>query len=493
MASTSPPQPAGQYRIVPSTAAQPTPHHLPAGSAGTTAGIVVKLIEAQLYRILLLQAQRSIQLRTEMPLRTGQIIELVRDPRGAYQTAKPTVAPLEVINHTLRYTLPAQRPLASLLNKWLATQRLPSPQASPVTPKVSDSWILLTRLLREIPSRQQMQRPAVVRRQILNNGIFHESVATKKVPSDLKGSMLRLLEHVHRSIRAAGADRPSVRPNYISTAAGKTLTANVKFGHPQPTIPDHSVATRAFPAPGSPASSAPARNPSSPRTLPAALGQAVPGDTGRNEQVARSPVQPLRRLLVQLHQAVARIQALQLQSLVQQLAGRESNQWFMEIPVRSDDQIDVFGLQIRAEPFCYAERDSESEPQPGPARSKQPKKWTIKLEFDLPGLGPMAANLTIINKSVSLSIWAEQQSTYETAQAHLGELESNLRKQQLELDQISCHRGTSPWESPRPDSAKPGTYTSEAAPYEVGPAAYTAKEDSTSHQFQFSALIDLKT
>ena len=145
----------------------------------------------------------------------------------------------------------------------------------------------------------------------------------------------------------------------------------------------------------------------------------------------------------------------------------------MEIPVRSDDHIDVFNLQVSEEPFHYKDKHSDSRTQHAERPSKAQKKWSIRLEFDLPGLGPMTANVVIVDKSVSLSIWAEQQSTYETARCHLGKLESKLRDWQLDLENISCHKGAD--------------HLQTAGPYT------TQNEHLTDGMFQFDHLIDLKT
>ncbi|MGJ8686753.1 MAG: hypothetical protein ACSHWQ_04690, partial [Spongiibacteraceae bacterium] len=102
----------------------------------------------------------------------------------------------------------------------------------------------------------------------------------------------------------------------------------------------------------------------------------------RGEQLAS-------QLLQETKGALFRQEAHQLLHLQQREA--QPHQYMMEIPVRERDGIDVWQLQLSTDP-----RDDESEQQEhsdADADADAVKGWKIVLNFDLPGLGAMSANI----------------------------------------------------------------------------------------------------
>jgi hypothetical protein len=158
----------------------------------------------------------------------------------------------------------------------------------------------------------------------------------------------------------------------------------------------------------------------------------LPQVRGQASLQAQLPAALLRtELLQQAEASVARVQLSQLASLPQ---GREAGmEWLLDLPVRRGEDTDVWTLGIR--------RDHE---QGGRDQEGQEPLWTVQLAFDLPGLGPMQARVSLRGEQVSTWFWTTQEAALPLLQAHLQELRRELEASGLRVAELHCLRGTIP-------------------------------------------------
>ncbi len=129
--------------------------------------------------------------------------------------------------------------------------------------------------------------------------------------------------------------------------------------------------------------------------------------------------------------ALARIQLNQLNSLPNQ---EQNNQAFLlELPIKENEKIDIFSLKVKDE-----------DTQKNGAESN--KRWSIKLSFDLNGLGPIHAKLMLGGEQIQASLWAEEESTFSLIQNNLDLLKDRLVDVKFIDPEIKCYKG-----KPEPD------------------------------------------
>jgi hypothetical protein len=147
---------------------------------------------------------------------------------------------------------------------------------------------------------------------------------------------------------------------------------------------------------------------------------------------AQMPAALLRsELLQQAEASVARVQLSQLASLPQ---GRDTGlEWLLDLPVRRGEETDVWSLGIR--------RDDQAG---GRGQHTGGPLWTVQLAFDLPGLGPMQARVSLRGEQVSTWFWATREEALPLLQQHLQELRRELEGSGLQVAELHCLRGPMP-------------------------------------------------
>jgi flagellar hook-length control protein FliK len=137
-------------------------------------------------------------------------------------------------------------------------------------------------------------------------------------------------------------------------------------------------------------------------------------------------------LLQQIEAALARIQLHQLAALPRE-GERGLLEWLLEVPIRRGDDIDLWSMRIFAE-----HRQQQHEVR------RQVPSWSVQLAFDLPGLGPIQAQVQLAGEQVSTRFWAEQQDTLPLLREHMHELRQALSDAGLDVDQLECQPGPRP-------------------------------------------------
>ncbi len=142
----------------------------------------------------------------------------------------------------------------------------------------------------------------------------------------------------------------------------------------------------------------------------------------------------LNELLGQVEGALARIQVQQLQTAATDQQNRPV--WVIELPVRTEQGIDLFDMRIQRDTEDHAEGDPKA-------------PWTVTLAFDLEKLGAIRAQITLYGEDrISTVFWAEQQETSTYFNQHMDRLESRLKQVGLDVARLDCRHG-------KPDTPPP--------------------------------------
>jgi hypothetical protein len=149
----------------------------------------------------------------------------------------------------------------------------------------------------------------------------------------------------------------------------------------------------------------------------------------------------------QLQKILGRVQLQQLQALNKQLQSAESGATLqhlqLELPIRHGTELYNLAIHIDEE-IHYQEKKKEEDEEPRDSEREQVRQWQVKLAFDLPQGGRLHAHLSIINESVSASLWAESTQLLSRAREHLTVLRERMVNDGLEVKALDCFAGSPP-------------------------------------------------
>ncbi|HFD80849.1 MAG TPA: flagellar hook-length control protein FliK [Gammaproteobacteria bacterium] len=434
----------------------------PAWQAGQQLRATV--IESGIGRVLLSVGNRQLSAETSLLLEKGQELTLLVRSLGR----QPVLSIVSRLQESpaamaLRLLLPRQQPAGTLLTSLLQLARTPN---APLPPAAAET---LRRLVGSLPSTGSVQTPAGLRKAIADSGLFMEQrllQAPAALRNDLKAALLRLAGALRQQpadgrtpSASDGAGRPAAR-NDPGTGTAAVRPERPAPGHaPPPARPtatpaatptSHQVrralqaaASLRTLAPASPGSEPAARAESTTPSPASAAAQPAPAPPLRGTvpvplAPAKAALELLARLgelraglLQQTESVLARIQLQQLAALPRE-GERGLLEWLLELPLRRGDVIDLWSLRIVGEE--------------APRRRKQPgqRRWSVQLAFDLPGLGPVQAQVRLTGETVSARFWPEQPQTRALFDAHLQELRSALTGAGLEVAELECLQGPLP-------------------------------------------------
>jgi hypothetical protein len=137
-------------------------------------------------------------------------------------------------------------------------------------------------------------------------------------------------------------------------------------------------------------------------------------------------------LLQQTEAALARVQLHQLASQPREVE-RGLLEWLFELPVRRGDDIDLWSMR-------FVREQAEQRAQ----QRKAQHKWSVQLAFDLPGLGPVQAQVTLHGERVSTRFWAGREASLPLFRENLQSLQKMLGDAGLEVGELDCVPGPMP-------------------------------------------------
>ncbi|MDR9436738.1 MAG: flagellar hook-length control protein FliK [Thiohalophilus sp.] len=351
--------------------------------------------------------------RPEFAFLPGQKLTLQVEqltPQPAMKLVAPAPRPVTggeqgLLQQTLRQDMGRQTPLPPLLANLKSVAREPQQHPPLPAPIRKMAW----ELHQLLPDVRQASRGESLQQALERTGPFlHHQLgqlirgqAAPPPEKTLQGALLRLADQIRQQL----AQTPS-RPAPATPPGNNPM--------PQTALPASSGAAadaaRTAAQSGAPRPQTPQPQPPQPPTL----------------QGLTSQDQGLGELLRQVEGGLGRMQLHQLHSLQAEQAGRPM--WAMELPIRSQEGIDLFDLRIRQEESDEGDGDYQ-------------RPWNVSLAFDLEGLGPVRVNLTLIGQTVSARFQMQEEQTRSLFDNALDQLRSRLHGAGLDVGRLECANG----------------------------------------------------
>lgn len=397
--------------------------------------------------------QRLVQLLTALsagtsPLTTKQgapdLAAITKAQQSVVHTAAQAKAQ-SALAEALRTLLPQKEKPQELFATLAPLQQLPIKKRDQLLPVTVQQ--ALRNVADQLRSMPQLTNPKLLPMVLKNSGVQFEqklaaslspapesSAATKNpvstptspisqrlISQDYKGALLHLLNQLGQALGKVAPPMNEVPPTPLTSTPSATSSTT-----PLPFSPFQSTGF-ALPTPLQ-----------FPTALQLLQHLAARPNLDLSDKVLRT------QLMLLLHQhtltSLAKVQLQQLHTLNHQQSQVDSPQptqsWLFDIPVRYGQ--DVHPLEIRIDQeWVNDEKNEENQ------RDKV-KQWSVMLSFNLPRLGGLYAQLTILDDAVSAKLWAEQTSTLAQAQASLESLRQQLQAQGVEVKQLQCVNGPPP-------------------------------------------------
>jgi len=392
-------------------------------------GVILQLLVTQVKgeEVSLSLTQRGadlplIQTKTDLALVPGQ--QVVARVTGGLQNPSLQLiqlnhSPQDILSQTLRQQLPLQQSLPPLLANinWTAKQAAFQPQKlnNTLPPQVLE---IARQLVEGLPTNQQLRDPNQLFKAIHLSGQYLEHTLLNRATSqphfnpeqDVRSQLLRLAQALRQLVNLPpGVEKPATPPTPQTTTAPGVAAQTVRES-----IPMNSkdvVATSS--------------------AVTASRTQSAQPQAGSDASLATltNPKHMANELLQQVDGVLARIQSQQLQSLQTEQQGRHV--WMMELPVKHEQGVDLFDLRIQ--------RDRQNR-----EHTEQEKSWSMNLAFDLEGLGPIRAKVSLVGEAITANFWTELPDTRRLFHEHIEHLRSQLNQSGLEVNELSCQCGIPP-------------------------------------------------
>ena len=389
--------------------------------------------ESRTGKVLLAVGNRQISAETSLALQKGQQLTLQVRSLGEQPVLKITASQGESpINSAIRLLLPKQGPIPPLL----ATMGQLAQSSNPSVPSLINE--LIRSVVKQMPDIQTAATPQGLKKAVSESGVFLERQLLRQheqpfrpvfIDSDFKANLLRLVQLVRQWPGSSG--QTTKNAPHSAPAASAT-------GAQPPPAPAGSAERGA--AAQATAGAAAGTGGTAPSSLPTgALAPPLRGSMPVPQPALQANLALLARvadfrtdLLQQIEAALARIQLHQLAALPRE-GERGLLEWLLEVPIRRGDDIDLWSMRIFAE-----HRQQQHEVR------QQVPNWSVQLAFDLPGLGPIQAQVQLAGEQVSTRFWAEQQDTLPLLREHMHELRQALSEAGLDVGELECQPGPRP-------------------------------------------------
>lgn len=457
-------------------------------------------------KILLSIGNRQVISTSSLPLTKGQQLTVQVRSLGEIPVLRISAGPASnPLAQAIRNLIPQQDSMTPLL---ASLARLTQTAGAPVPPLIRELTRTLVRNLPDTGTvtRQDTLKTAIERSGLFLEQHLARQVNPSRAPAshplpveaiekDFKANLLQLVERLRNWPGSPAGDRSAVaaRPSVPSTPAGyppPTNQAAVRDAPLPPTVTRSPLGNSqaGTPAPGAasapPVASSPTNTLSAEQMhralqsgvrapladarpaaasglpLPAAASGQTPAGTTSGTTVplppgtvpppfAGTPPAPqaavqatidlvnrignLRTdLLRQTEAALARIHLHQLASHPREVE-RGLLEWLFELPVRRGDDIDLWAMRFVRE---KAEQRAH--------RQKVQHSWSVQLGFDLPGLGPVQAQVTLRGERVSTRFWAGKEDVLPLFHDNLQALQKMFGEAGLETGELECVPGPMP-------------------------------------------------
>jgi hypothetical protein len=324
--------------------------------------------------------------------------------------------PAMVLSDLISQAQTKQQPLQQMLNNLVqirSTDSLLAGIPKAVTERIDSLW-------RALPEQNQLQRPDNVKQAIQYAGPFLESQllkmgegSTRFFPArDTKNNLLRLAEALRQQNSLSLSRENAATTTTTNTTAQPTTTSKPL----SPQAPNNLAGTAQLITEN--------KGPAVPRVDPNIPNPSVRQATNF---VNLNTNQIIELLTQQTEGSLQRTLTQQLHMLN---TDNIRQQLVFELPIRHGNNVDVFDMRIHPDQGGSQQQEAE-----------QARPWTIMMAFDLEGLGPVRAQISLVNDRISTHWWAEQQLTVELFQQHMATLQDRLSHVGLEVEKVQCQCG----------------------------------------------------
>ncbi|SFM39907.1 hook-length control protein FliK [Ectothiorhodospira mobilis] len=169
---------------------------------------------------------------------------------------------------------------------------------------------------------------------------------------------------------------------------------------------------------------------------PPPFREAQPVPQGRPQGAPLQADQWLATLQRQVEGSLARLVMHQLASAEKPEEPGQSPRWFLELPLKGEDGVDVVHMRLQREGGHRGGREDADHP------------WRADLALDLPGLGPLHVRVVVRGDQVTTQFWAEAAAGSERLQQALPRLRERLQARDLEVVNLQCRNAPPPPEPP---------------------------------------------
>lgn len=398
---------------------------------------------------------QSYQAQVPFTVRPGDRMTLEVIRTGAIPLLRPLAAARspDPVQTALRTALPRQAPLPPLLANLaqIADAHRSPPLPQPVAAAaraVFERLATPTQVASSAGLRQALQNAGTQLEAKLSQAANH-APAAGSLGEDLKAGLLRLREALTQAVRPTSNTAPTLTQQSTAPAQPPLRGPEVRTLPLPPTAASapRPQITITHP-PAAPAATGAEPRPAPPLLPPLAANQPHPQGRAAPLPLLPDPGRLLHSLLQQVDSSLARLQLNQLAA--QPVEGEPRQMWLLELPLRREQGADLLHLRIEREP----------DPEQGSGAGTK-TGWTVKLAFDLEGLGPVHARVGLHHGLVSTAFWSESRVTHGLFQQHLGALRRQLTEAGLDVGAMSCQVGQ-PAQPPGPKPPRSGIVDEQA-------------------------------
>ena len=373
----------------------------------------------------------QVQTQTKLPLTVGQRLPLQVMELGQHVTLKVLTTDSyagQVMQRSLRQSLPLQNSMAPLLSNLKALSQLPNDVVK--TPDNSKIMEHVQQLLKQLPNSKQVSTGKGLAQAIKNSGLFLENQLSDKqannqtnlVKQDFKANLLKLQHALQQST--------TVQSNSKNTAKTSNTTTTVNT----PIVDSHEASEKN--------TTTTKLNTTLTTKQKTTLPPPLKGSLPKAQTIATKSLANLQNIAVivdelieQTQASLARVQLHQLASAPATVDTSSNPSWLFELPIKHQEEQHIVHMLIEQE-------DNST-------NAEEEHVWQVKLALDLPNLGPIHVHLRLEHDNLSTILWAEAPATKQFVEDDMSFLRDSLENEGLNLKQLVCRLGTMN-ETPQP-------------------------------------------
>lgn len=103
--------------------------------------------------------------------------------------------------------------------------------------------------------------------------------------------------------------------------------------------------------------------------------------------------------------------------------------WTCSIPIKDGDRVDVLRLQVEKRRR---------------ANAREPGRWAVRVDTDLPKLGPLQISLNLDGTALSVIMWARRDGTVTLMNRMMPQLKGQLQALGMNISHLACVAGNAP-------------------------------------------------